>query len=96
MGNRNRTNPKKKPATQYDVERAWREGYVEGCTYLMSMILWVLHEDFKFSGDDLDRLQERTQYYQQELEAKRLRPEDILSALKEEHGLQVEPERKDK
>ena len=34
-----KTNPKKKPATQYDVERARREGRYEGFNGLMSMFL---------------------------------------------------------
>lgn len=48
-----KTNPKKKPSTQYDVERARREGRYEGFNGLMSMFLWVAADDFGFTDGDL-------------------------------------------
>ena len=93
----NRTNPKKKPATQYDVERARREGRYEGFNGLMSMFLWVTAEDFNFTDSDLEKLQERIMYYCQEIMSGRLKLNDIISALKEEHGITIQlTERRDK
>ena len=85
-----KTNPKRKPATQYDVERARREGRYEGFNGLMSMFLWVVYEDFGFSDSDLQKTQERILYYCSEIQSGRLRLNDIMSALKEEHGVTIE------
>ena len=85
-----KVNPKKKPATQYGVERARREGRYEGFNGLMSMFLWVMFEDFGFSDEDLTKTKERILYYCDELQSGRLRLEDILSALDEEHDLPIQ------
>jgi hypothetical protein len=86
----NKTNPKKIPATLYDVERARREGRYEGFNGLMSMFLWVASEDFHFTDDDLEKLQQRILYYCAEIQSSRLRLSDIISALKEEHDITIE------
>ena len=85
-----KTNPKRKPATQYDVERARREGRYEGFNGLMGIFLWVASEDFKFTDEDLRKMNERTLYYCAEIKSGRLRLNDILSALEDEHGLTIE------
>ena len=90
MSSGKKTNPKKIPATQYDVERARREGRYEGFNGLMSMFLWVASEDFGFTDGDLERLQKRILFYCQEIKDGRLRLNDILSALKEEHDITIE------
>lgn len=90
MSRDKKTNPKKIPATQYDVERARREGRYEGFNGLMSMFLWVAAEDFGFTDGDLEKLQQRILYYCAEISAGRLKLADIISALKEEHDITIE------
>ena len=85
-----KVNPRRKPATQADVEKARREGRYEGFNGLMSIFLWVMVEDFGFSDDDLKRIQERLMFYLDEIKARRLGLDDIISALAEEHGLTIE------
>ena len=85
-----KVNPKKKPATQYDVERARREGRYEGFNGLLSLFLWVRAECFHDTYEDLLATKEKILYYCQELQSGRLRLEDILSALDEEHDLPIQ------
>lgn len=90
MSRDKKVNPQKIPATLYDVERARREGRYEGFNGLMSMFLWVASEDFGFTDGDLEKLQQRILYYCSEISAGRLKLADIISALKEEHGITIE------
>ena len=90
MSRDKKTNPKKIPATLYDVERARREGRYEGFNGLMSMFLWVASEDFNFNDSDLEKLQQRILFYCEEISAGRLKLADIISALKEEHDITIE------
>ena len=90
MSGDKKTNPKKIPATLYDVERARREGRYEGFNGLMSMFLWVAAEDFGFTDGDLEKLRERILFYCGEINDGRLRLNDIISALKEEHDITIE------
>ena len=85
-----KTNPKRLPATQYDVERARKEGRYEGFNGLMALFLWVRAEDFGDEDMDLHRLRDRIMFYAEEMNAGRLRLYDILSALKEEHAITME------
>ena len=90
MSRDKQTNPKKKPATQYDVDRARREGRYEGFNGLLSMFLWVASEDFGFTDGDLEKLRERILFYCGEIKDGRLKLADIISALKEEHDITIE------
>lgn len=85
-----KVNPKRKPATQYDVERARREGRYEGFEGLMGIFLWVRAEVFGDADSDLKKTQEGILYYCQEIKAGRLGLNDIISALQEEHGITIE------
>ena len=85
-----KTNPKKKPATQYDVERARREGRYEGFNGLLTIFLRVVAECFGFKTEDLHKLRDRILYYCGEIKSGRLRLSDIISALKEEHDITIE------
>ena len=54
-------------------------------------------EDFHFTDDDLEKLQQRILYYCSEIQSSRLRLSDIISALKEEHDISIElTERREK
>lgn len=90
MSRDKKTNPKKKPATQYDVERTRREERYEGFNGLMSMFLWVAAEDFGFTDGDLEKLRERILFYCGEIKDGPLKLADIISALSEEHDITIE------
>lgn len=90
MSRDTKTNPKKKPATLYDVERARREGRYEGFNGLMAMFLWVRAEFFGDSNADLRKTQEKILEYGLEIKSGRLRLEHIIEALKDEHDITFE------
>lgn len=87
---KSKKNPRRLPCSQADVDKARAEGRYEGFNGLMSMFLWVRAEDFGDADKDLQKTQERILYYCEEIQAGRLKLNDIISALKEEHDITVE------
>lgn len=87
---KSKKNPRRLPCTQADVDKARSEGRYEGYNGLLSIFLWVMMEDFGFSDEDLQKIQERILYYCLVIKDGRLKLNDILSALKEEHGITIE------
>lgn len=83
-------NPKRIPATLYDVERARREGRHEGFNFLLAILLFVLYSDFGFKDSSLQRVQERVTFYCEEITAGRLKLHEIMEALHDEHGVTIE------
>ena len=94
---KSKKNPRRLPCTQADVDKARSEGRYEGFNGLLGVVLWELFEDFGFSDDDLMKMQQGIIFYCMEIQAGRLKLNDILSALKEEHNITIElNERKEK
>ncbi len=90
MSRDKKTNPKKIPATQYDVERARREGREEGYTTMMQIFLFVFLDAFHASHEDLEKMGERLKFYLQEINAGRIKPADIVSATGIEYDYDLE------
>ena len=87
---KSKKNPRRLPCSQADVDKARSEGRYEGFNGLLTIFLWVVAECFGFKTDDLHKLRDRILYYCQEIKDGRLGLFDIMSALKEEHGLTIE------
>lgn len=87
---KSKKNPRRLPCTQADVDKARSEGRYEGFNGLLGVVLWELFEDFGFSDDDLMKMQQGIIFYCMEIQAGRLKLNDILSALKEEHNITIE------
>ena len=85
-----KTNPRRIPRTQADVDRARNEGRHEGYQALMGLFLWVRMERFGDTDEDLQKTKEGIDFYAGELEAGRLKLLEILDALSEEHGVTIE------
>ena len=87
---KSKKNPRRLPCSQADVDKARSEGRYEGFNGLLGIALWELFEDFGFSDDDLMKMQQGILFYCMEIKDGRLGLFDILSALKEEHGITIE------
>lgn len=87
---KSKKNPRRIPCSLADVEKARTEGRHTGFNFLISIFLWVRAEDFGDASKDLKRTNERILYYCQEIKEGRLKLDDILSALKEEHDITIE------
>ena len=83
-------NPKKKPATQYDVERARREGRDEAYKTILAIFLWAWKEKFHASDDDIVKMGDYLRFYAQEIAAGRISARDIMEAMDDEHGWNLE------
>lgn len=84
-----RPNPRRLPATQADVNRAYKEGRHEGYMHLMRLFLWVWCDDFGATRDDVRRMGERIRFYAGEIASGRLRWKDIKEAMVDEHDWDI-------
>lgn len=80
---KSKKNPRRLPCSQADVDKARSEGRYEGFNGLLGIALWELF-------DDLMKMQQGILFYCMEIKDGRLGLFDIISALKEEHGITIE------
>lgn len=48
-----KVNPRRIPRTQADVERAYRQGQLDGFRFLMTNILWILVDKHDAPAEDI-------------------------------------------
>ena len=83
-----KVNPRKRPASQADVRRAWENGVNDGVTNAMSIILTVLVD--KFDGAPYIRCVWReVQKLSEEVGEHRVNVTDLRRVLLDEYGIEV-------
>jgi hypothetical protein len=83
-----KTNPRRRPATQADVERARREGWVEGMRIAEAIFLTVLHDRHAGEIDPRvvwDEIVEKTRA----MDAGYFTAADLRRTLLEEYGIEL-------
>lgn len=84
-----RTNPRRKPASQADVERARLEGQAEGARYMAGALFMALTDTVAASDDDFQTIWNRAMKIHQEVIERRITWADIMRTLKEERGFRI-------
>ena len=88
-----KTSPKKIPRTQQDVDRAYKRGHDEGADagarYTMTIINFILREDFAATDEHLHKIEERFNFYTHQIKTGELKFNDVKSALKDEYRTAV-------
>lgn len=88
-----KTNPKKIPRTQQDVDRAYDKGYADGTDnggiYSITLINFILREDFAATDEHLHKIANRFNFYTHQIKSGELRFNDVKAALKDEYGMAV-------
>ena len=83
-----KTNPKKKPITQADADRAWQDGVTKGVSNAMAIFLTVLLD--KYNGEEyIADLWKEVNKLSEEVREKRVSVSDLRRVLFDEYGVQV-------
>lgn len=83
-----KTNPKKKPITQADADRAWQDGVVKGVSNAMAIFLTVILD--KYDGEKyIADLWKEINKLSEEVREKRVSVSDLRRVLFDEYGVQV-------
>lgn len=83
-----KVNPKKIPATQADVDRAWKKGVLDGVSNASAIFLTVMVD--KFNGADYVRdVWLEINKLSEEIAERRVSVADLRRVLLDEYGVQV-------
>ncbi len=84
-----KTNPRRKPATQADVNRAKDEGFSMGAELMLDLMIYTLGTDFDMTDEWFDRFHERFMNHMDSFVKGYLSKEDMRSTTLEERGWEV-------
>lgn len=84
-----KTNPKRIPKTQADVDRAEEKGRVFGMEFMANLTLWVLIDKHDAPDEDVLQLRDEILYLCDSIDKGYVSYSDIRRALREEHGTEV-------
>lgn len=83
-----KTNPRNRPASQKDVDRAYSRGTKEGCNLAMAIFLTVLCD--KFNGHDwIPQVWEECNRLSESIKEHRVNLFDLVSVLENEYGIEM-------
>lgn len=85
-----KTNPRKIPRTQADVERAENQGRMFGAEFMANMTLWILIDKHGAPDEDVMQFRDEIMDLCDSINRGYVSYPDIRRALREEHGLEVE------
>lgn len=84
-------NPRNRPATWADVEKAYKHGYAEGMDSgidrVFSIFLYIFADKHNATQEELHMLADEFRYYVDSMNQKYLTIEDIRKTLKEEYDV---------
>lgn len=84
-----KTNPRKRPASVADVNRAKDEGFQMGAELMLDLMIYTLGTDFEMTDGWLDRYHERFMAHMDSFAKGYLSKEDMRSTTLEERGWEV-------
>lgn len=82
-------NPRVRPATQADVDRAREWGQNFGIEFALNLVLYVLKEKHDAPNEDILQLRDEFMYVVDSVGKKYLSYSDIVRALKSDYDLSV-------
>lgn len=83
-----KTNPRRRPATQADVNRAYADGIVDGVSNACAIILTVLVDKFN-AADYIPDVWREINKLSAEVKERRVSLADLRCVLREEYGIEV-------
>lgn len=84
-----KTNPRKKPATQADVDRAKQDGMDFGISAAMAIMFSCLCDKFRWNRDYIQRLWVHVNELSEEIQQGRVSVADLRDTLKREYEVNV-------
>ena len=86
---RTKTNPRRRPATQADVERARDDAVTETVRFCMTIFFTVLLDKFAASKDDLQRVWDEVNDLSDSVKKKYVSLKDLKTVLVEEYDIHL-------
>ncbi len=87
---RTKTNPRRRPATQADVERARDDAVTETVRFCMVVFFTVLLDKFAASKEDLQRVWDEVNDLSDSVKKKYVSLKDLKTVLVEEYDIHLE------
>lgn len=87
-----KTNPKKIPRSQADVEKAHQNGMLFGTEFALNIVLYVLKDKHEASDEDIMRLRDEFVYQIDSISKGYLKYTDVKRTLQTEYDLTVKLE----
>ena len=85
-----KTNPRRRPATQADVDRAFADGISAGVNTAMAILFIVLLDKTEADADFIAALMPMVADYSGEVKDKRLTYADLKDVLKQEYNITLD------
>ena len=89
-----KTNPRRRPATQADVEKARLDGREEGFNFTTNVMLFILADRYGWSIEQIDDFVKRFELYCTQIGNRNVKYADIVDTVRKEYGFDVELKRK--
>lgn len=86
---RTKTNPRRRPATQADVERARDDAVTETVRFCMTIFFTVLLDKFAASKEDLQRVWDEVNDLSDSVKKKYVSLKDLKAVLVEEYDIHL-------
>lgn len=86
---KSKTNPRKIPRTQADVDRAEAKGQLFGMEFMAVLTMWILIDKHDAPDEDVQQFNEEIKYLLDSIDKGYVSYPDIRRALDEEHGTKV-------
>lgn len=84
---RNKTNPRNRPASQADIDRAKKQATDDAIHLSIAMFLFVLKDDFDFNAEQLNYAWERIDKLSEEVKEHRINLWDLVNVLRDEYDI---------
>lgn len=89
MAQKVKLNPRKIPKTQADVDRAAKDGEMQGLEFALNLVLYVLKDKHDAPDEDILQLRDEFMYVVDSVAHKYLSYQDIVRTLSGEYDLAV-------
>ena len=84
-----KVNPRRRPATFADVDKAWEKGVLDGCSNASAMFLTILCDKFDMSVEEVQRFWKEVNKLSEEVAEQRVSIADLRTVLLEEYKIKV-------
>lgn len=86
---RSKVNPRKIPRTQADVDKAWEDGVLAGCTNSAAIFLTVCVDKFGMTQEEIVRMWNEINKLSESIAERRVSVADLKHTLLDEYGIRV-------
>ena len=90
----NKTNPRRIPKTQADVDRARNEGFDFAFEFVSSIQLFILADKYGWTVEQIQELITKFEFYCSQINAGEINYNDIVDTVRKEYGFDVTMNRK--